>query len=55
MHTLADVGHIGKDGLLVPLTHDLWRRDGVTPAGRSEESGVGDMELAVEPMQELRK
>ena len=53
VHTLADIGDVGEDGLLVAFTQDLRRRDCVTLAGGCEEGGVGSMKLAVETMEEL--
>lgn len=53
VHTLADIGNVGEDGLLVTFAHDLRRCDGVTPASRCEESGVGCVQLAIEPVEEL--
>ena len=54
VHAFADVGDVGKDGLLVTLTHDLGWRDSVTFAGRCEKSGIRCVELTEEPVEELR-
>ena len=54
VHTFADVGDVGKDGLLVTLTHDLGWRDSVTFAGRCEKSGIRCVELTEEPVEELQ-
>ena len=53
VHTLADIGDVGEDGLLVAFTQDLRRCDCVTLAGGREEGGVGSVKLAVETMEEL--
>ena len=53
VHTLADIGDVGEDGLLVAFTQDLRRRDRVTLAGGCEEGGVGCVKLAVETMEKL--
>ena len=53
MHTLANVGDVREDGLLVSFTKDLRRRDRVPlPCGR-EQCGVGCVQLAVEPVKKL--
>ena len=53
MHTLANVGDVREDGLLVSFTEDLRRRDRVPlPCGR-EQCGVGCVQLAVEPVKKL--
>ena len=53
VHTFADVGDVGEDGLLVAFTCELRRRNGVTFAGGSEECGVRGMKLSVESVKEL--
>lgn len=53
VHTFADIGDVGKDGLLVAITQKLWRRDRVPLANGGEEGGVGCMELGVEAVEEL--
>ena len=53
VHTFADIGDVGEDGLLVTFTHDLWRGDGVPLASGSEEGGVRGVQLGVETVKEL--
>lgn len=36
VHTFADIGDVGKDGLLVAVTQKLWRRDRVPLADGGE-------------------
>ena len=53
VHTFADVGDVGEDGLLVAFTCELRRRNCVTFAGGGKECGVRGMELSVESVKEL--
>ena len=53
VHTFADVGDVGEDGLLVAFTCELRRRDGVTFAGGGEECGIRGVKLSVESVKEL--
>lgn len=40
LHTLADFGNVGKDGLLVSFTQTLWWRDLVALRTRRHEVGM---------------
>ena len=55
VHTLADIGNVGEDGLLVAFTQDLRGRDGVSLAGGREQCGVRGVQLAVEAVEELNQ
>jgi hypothetical protein len=54
MHPLADVGDVRKNRLLVTLTRELRRRDGVPPPCGGQKSWVCCMELNVEAAEELK-
>lgn len=50
VHSLADIGHVREDCLLVTVTHDLGRRNRVPLATHRQRAGVLRMELSVEPL-----
>ena len=53
VHTFADVGDVGEDGLLVAFTCELRRRNCVTFASGGEECGVRGVKLSVESVKQL--
>jgi hypothetical protein len=54
VHFLANLGDVGKDGLFVSFSEQLWWSDGVPfSRGRREERRVGGVERVVESGQEL--
>ena len=55
VHTLADFGDVGEDGLLVSFAQHLRWRDGVTLACRIPQRWVCRVQLGVEAIEELRR
>ena len=53
MHTLANVGDVAEDGLLVSFSHQLRWCERVSLASRVQEGGVRGMQLGVEALEEL--
>ena len=53
VHTPADLGDVGEDGLLA-LAHDLRGRDREPLAGGLQELGVRGVQLGVEAVKELK-
>ena len=53
MHTLANIGDVAEDGLLVSFSHELRRRECVALAGRVKQGGIRCVQLGVETPEEL--
>jgi hypothetical protein len=52
LHTLANLGKVGEDGLLVAFAHALWGRDLVALCARAGKIGMLRVEKCEEAVQE---